>query len=76
MRDQGLKFIQNSPGQILAAVTEVIESLQGKTGGERYDQSLLERYDKILFDMGHPSRRNSHTRPCISFLRSISEILK
>ena len=76
MRDQGLKFIQNSPGQVLAAVTEVMESLQGQTGGERYDQSLLERYDKILFNMGHPFRRNSHTRPCISFLSSISEILK
>ena len=76
MRDHGLKFIQNSSGQVLAAVTEVMESLQGQTGGERYDQSLLEKFDEILVELGHPFRRNSHSRPCISFLSSISEILK
>ena len=76
MRDHGLKFVQNSPGQILAAVTEVMESLQGEAGGERYDQSLLEKFDEILVELGRLPRRDSHTRPCISFLSSISEILK
>ena len=76
MRDHGLEFIQNSSGQVLAAVTEVMESLQGQTGGERYDQSLLEKFDEILVELGRPPRRDSHTRPCISFLSSISEILK
>ena len=75
MSELKLRYVQNSPEQILAAVIEVVGSLQIGTTILRYDQSLLDRYDEIILNSGHPPRREIHTRPCLSFLKSIQEQL-
>ena len=73
MRELKLRYVQNSPEQILAAVKEVVGLLKGKTAVRRYDESLLDKYDEIILNAGHPPRREIHTRPCLSFLESIQE---
>ena len=75
MEELKLRYVQNSPEQILAAVKEVAELLKDKNAVRRYDQSLLDKYDEIILKAGHPQRREMHTRPCLSFLESIQEQL-
>jgi putative glycosyltransferase (TIGR04372 family) len=75
MSELKLRYVQNSPEQLLAAVTEVVSSLRNGTAVGRYDQSLLDKYDEIIINAGHPPRREIHTRPCLSFLESIQDQL-
>ena len=73
MAELELSYIQNSPEQLFNAVSEVVGTLRNGTAGSRYDQSLLDKYDEIILNAGHPPRREIHTRPCLSFLESIQE---
>ena len=75
MVELDLRYVQNSPEQLLSAVTEVVDTLRNGTAGSRYDQSLLDKYDEIILKAGHPQRREIHTRPCLSFLESIRELV-
>jgi putative glycosyltransferase (TIGR04372 family) len=75
MSELKLRYVQNSPEQLLAAVTEVVSSLRNGTAVGRYDQSLLDKYDEIIINAGHPPRREIHTRPCLSFLESTQDQL-
>jgi putative glycosyltransferase (TIGR04372 family) len=76
MHERGLTFVQNSSDQLRAVVIEVLDVLGSEPTHKKYDNKLLINYDIISSTVGAPPRVNFHTRPCISFLDSISEIIE
>lgn len=69
MESRQLTYIQNSPEQLCNAVEEIRLFAGDPELYLAQDTELLEKYDRIMASSGLPSRKDSHSRPCISMLR-------
>ena len=75
MKSQGLSSIQNTPKQLCDAVEEILAFHDGDKSYSSNGNELLAKYDQICRDLGMPERKISHSRPCVSFLKSNQTII-
>ena len=76
MSSKGLIYKENSWGQLLGAVNEILNYAEAHNKYTDSDYSLLARYEKILEVSGHQPRMKNHTQPCVSFLREHQDLLE
>ena len=76
MSKRGLTFVENTPEQLSAAATEVLDFVNNKRILTDFDQHLLSSYSEILVSAGYPPMQRNHSQPCVSFLRDIQELLE
>ena len=69
MEKQGLRYVENSPSDLVSAVSEMLDCVDSKTDFTGADLAMLSEYRKALAKAGYRPILKNHSHPCISFLR-------
>jgi len=69
MEKQGLCYVENSPSDLVSAVSEMLDCVDSKTDFTGADLAMLSDYRKALAKAGYRPILKNHSHPCISFLR-------
>ena len=69
MGKQGLRYVENSPSDLVSAVSEMLDCVDSKTDFTGADLAMLSEYRKALAKAGYRPILKNHSHPCISFLR-------
>ena len=75
MKDSGLTFVENSPSELVASVTEMLNYVDNKLQYSEHDLALLSQFNEALVKSGNPSMLKNYSRPCVSFLRKNQDLL-
>ena len=68
MRAHGLKYVENSPSELVSSVAEMLNYANNKLEYTEHDLLLFSQYSEALAKAGYPPMLKNHSRPCISFL--------
>ena len=69
MEKQGLCYVENSPSDLVSAVSEMLDCMDSKTNFTGADLATLSDYRKALAKAEYRPILKNHSHPCISFLR-------
>jgi putative glycosyltransferase (TIGR04372 family) len=69
MKAHGLIFVENSPSELVASVTEMLNYVDNKLQYSEHDLFLLSKFNEALVKSGYPPMLKNHSRPCKTFLQ-------
>ena len=75
MRAHGLKYVENTPSELVLSVAEMLSYSNSKLEYTNDDLSLFSKFSEVLVKAGYPPMLINHSRPCITFLRANQNLL-
>ena len=69
MKLRGLTFVENTPSELFSYVAEMLTYTSKDLKYSESELSLLSQYSDVLVRSGYRPMTESHSHPCISFLR-------
>ena len=75
MKERGLSYVENTPAELLSAVSEMFSCLDSKPVYTNTDQALLTEFSKALVSAGYQPRHEHHSQPSLTFLKNFESDL-
>ena len=75
MKERGLSYVENTPAELLSAVSEMFSCLDSKPVYTNTDQALLTEFSKALVSAGYQPRLEHHSQPSLTFLKNFESDL-
>jgi len=69
MASLDLSFVENSPKDLLLAISEMLDYVKYNAENTEGDRTLLSQFNNVLVDAGYPPMAKGHSQPCLSFLK-------
>ena len=70
MEKRGLSYVENTPAELLSAVSEMFSCLDSRPVYTNTDRALLSEYSGALVSAGYPPRLEHHSQPSLTFIKS------